>query len=178
VFIDATTGRVIESRGEAPYEIWSPRGTRVAFVREAEGRASVIVARANGDSARTIFRGGRNRWIYDLAWSPNGTFLAFTYGRRIELVDTRTGRAKALLPVRSRPLWVPVDAMGTPARPSTHFDRAPAWSPDGRRIAFERYDGSIGRYALGVVNREGTKLRFFLGSKRPVGTPTWRPRVR
>jgi dipeptidyl aminopeptidase/acylaminoacyl peptidase len=58
------------------------------------------------------------------------------------------------------------------------LDHAPAWSPDGRRIAFERYDGAIGRYALGVANRDGTELHFFLGSKHSVGTPAWRPRVR
>jgi Tol biopolymer transport system component len=177
-FIDAANGRPIESRTEAAYVVWSPRGTRVAYVIPRNGWSSVVVARADGTNARTVFRGAPNRWIYDLAWSPDGGLLAFTYGRRIELVDTRTGRAKALLPVRSRPVWVPVDATGVPVRPSTRLDHAPAWSPDGQRIAFERYDGSIGRYALGVANRDGTKLHFFLASKHSVGTPAWRPRVR
>ena len=60
------------------------------------------------------------------------------------------------------------------AGPDRYLD--PAWSPDGKRIAFVKwarypYDAS----SLYVVNRDGTGLRRLRSMLRAAGSPTWSP---
>ena len=49
--------------------------------------------------------------------------------------------------------------------------RAPTWSPDGNKIAFESYRGSPDHYAIFVVRRDGTGLTqvtdYALGAQHP-----------
>jgi len=54
----------------------------------------------------------------------------------------------------------------------------PAWSPDGRRIAFRRYDGqlgSIGNSDLFVVNADGSELRRLTDHAENVRWFAWSP---
>ena len=59
-------------------------------------------------------------------------------------------------------LWV-VNADGSNPRQLTRYavGSNPAWSPDGRRIAFRRFDlrGTAGPSGLFVVNADGSGLR-------------------
>jgi Tol biopolymer transport system component/DNA-binding winged helix-turn-helix (wHTH) protein len=51
-------------------------------------------------------------------------------------------------------------------------DRAPSWSPDGKRIAF--YSDRGGKYEAWAVDRDGTNLRQLTSSaKRPIYFPLW-----
>jgi TolB protein len=83
---------------------------------------------------------------YDGAWSPDGKRIAFA------VIDTspgdRTDDAKA-------GLWV-VNADGSNPRQVARnaVGSNPAWSPDGRRIAFRRFYSD-----LYVVNADGSGLR-------------------
>lgn len=79
-----------------------------------------------------------------IAWSPDGTRIAFT--------DYR--------PDGSRGLHV-MDAEGaTPAEVSSSLADAdsPTWSPDGTKLAFTGFAGTSG-YEIYVVNADGTGLR-------------------
>ena len=54
----------------------------------------------------------------------------------------------------------------------------PAWSPDGRRIAFRRYDGqlgSIGNSDLFVVNADGSGLRRLTRGAENLRWFAWSP---
>jgi Tol biopolymer transport system component len=88
------------------------------------------------------------------AWSPDGKRIAYA------VIDTspgdRTDDADA-------GLWV-VNADGSNPRQLARNAAGsnPAWSPDGRRIAFRRYPqgiGSAGPSGLFVVNADGSGLR-------------------
>ena len=92
------------------------------------------------------------------AWSPDGQRIAFA-------VVPRSPRWKPTDPRLG--LWV-INADGSNprrvARNAAWSD--PAWSPDGRRIAFRRFDGqfdgqmgSAGNSDLYVVNADGSGLR-------------------
>ena len=87
------------------------------------------------------------------AWSPDGQRIAFA------VVDPRPGDrtddAKA-------GLWVMnADGSGSRRVARNAASSDPAWSPDGRRIAFRRFDrlGSDPNSDLYVVNADGSGLR-------------------
>jgi Tol biopolymer transport system component len=57
--------------------------------------------------------------VKEMSWSPDGTRLAYTFGRELYLFDNRNGTQRLL------PTGVDVDGASRPA-----------WSPDGRELAF------------------------------------------
>lgn len=96
----------------------SPKGDLVAFVQRGQiWLAGLSGAPAAGQAVRA--RGGAR----GLAWSPDGSRLAFVSGRGdhafVGVVDVAT---KGLT-------WLD---------PSLDLDDAPVWSPDGARVAFIR----------------------------------------
>ena len=130
---------------------WSPDGSELAMiVRDPTGGGSRIasVARAGGPLR---WWGDPDGEVVDLAWRPDGGGLAIVVLRRSEaslpegppgVVRTRRLRWKqdgrGLVGDRWTHLsWLPRDE-AAPARPWLHgpYDvTAPAWSPDGTRIA-------------------------------------------
>jgi Tol biopolymer transport system component len=104
------------------------------------------------------------------AWSPDG--------QRIASVSVAHGFADARNPTKLG-LWV-MNADGSNARrvAAKATSGEPAWSPDGRRIAFRRYDGqlgSIGNSDLFVVNADGSGLRRLTDHAENVRWFAWSP---
>jgi Tol biopolymer transport system component len=180
VLIDAVTGEPVGVRADGSYPIWSPDARRIAYVGVSGERASLVVSRSDGSRPRILFRGTRDVGVGDISWSPGGRFIVFVYGgwsvsrTRLQLADTVTGRVRPLTGGASA--WTPLTGSALPLAASANsVDFAPAWSPDGRRIAFGRYDGRQRRYVVAVVDRDAN-VRVLLRSKRPLGAPLWRPR--
>jgi Tol biopolymer transport system component len=146
--------------------VWSPDGKRIAFVRGPTGSEwmslsdlSVYVMNANGSGERRVASCIRppeyfGCWSNSLAWSPDGTSLAIARSRSLYVFDLSTGRLRRV----TAPLKCDV-ACSPDVAP---VDLAPAWSPDGSRIAFARaLHGCIGvcPTELFVVNADGAGLR-------------------
>ncbi len=103
--------------------VWSPDGTRIAFVTAVVGTAAVNediwTVSPTGDELQRVTSSGGYKASVD--WSPDSSMLVYQDGRgeaaEIAVVD-RDG--------------------GTPRRLTNnkYFDRIPVWSPDGNRIAF------------------------------------------
>lgn len=161
--ISADTGRPTEPESVRPYPIWSPRGRRLAYVVAEAERISLFASRADGLTPRIVFRGARDISVDGVTWSPNGRFLAFSYGgwsktrRRLKLVDTTTGSVRSLTGVRS-------------------IDYLPSWSPDSTRLAFERYEPGSRRYVVATVDRRDGRVDVLARSRSAFGSPQWRPR--
>jgi Tol biopolymer transport system component len=136
---------------------WSPDGTRVAFVAgrlhpcivhcasERHKSNFIYVAAADGTGTRKLARCGfcGDLWGSNLAWSPNGRWIAFN----------REGQDS---------LWIVASKGGTPHR-LTHCRRCrdlkPAWSPTGRLLLFQRTDWRVlSGYSLYTVRPDGSQL--------------------
>jgi TolB protein len=185
---------------------WRPDGGAIAVARELgwnsdEARAAIVLVDLDGGE-RQLFEGGtgaRFTFVSDLAWSPDGSRIAFSLmagreGSSISVIDVTSGRVATLLDRAWQPAWSPdgtrlayADAIGiavaapdgTGARrlvASRPGDGWPAWSPDGARIAFASARGGASeyRYNLYVAAIDGGRARRLTNDPRGAMDPDWR----
>jgi Tol biopolymer transport system component len=116
---------------------WSPDGAQIAFLRDrpSTGFATVHVVSPLGGAERKV--GDLPAALSQIAWSPDGRWLAV---RRARLPGETTAEAGGLhlIPLQE---GVP-HAITAPQAPG--YDVHPAFSPDGRRLAY----ASCGFYAF------------------------------
>ena len=116
----------------------------IAFAR-ADG---IYVMEADGSGVRALRRGGVASQPRELAWSRDGTRLLFV--------------------ARDDGIWV-MDANGTNLV-RVAAGRSPAWSPNGRRVAFTKYGSGASvpnnRGYIWVVNADGSNAHRLV--KAPV----------
>ena len=112
---------------------WSPDAKRIAYSDGEESSRIHIVEVASG--ASTTLGSSSSKQAGGLAWSPDGTTIAFD-ADKLHLIDVATGRVTEL-----------TDGF------------APVWSPDGARIAFSS------RGSLFTIGRDGGgRRRLAVGS--------------
>ena len=141
---------------------WSPDGERVAFVRcGIGGECGIYEVSAQGGAERSLVPQGELD-IAGLVWSPDATRLAFA---------ARRGRQGAfslhLLPLDGSP----------PQRltsPATTYpgDLEPAFSPDGKLLAFVRTEID-GRQDVAVVTVDGGRVRRLAREQKGVTGLDW-----
>jgi len=120
------------------------------------------------DSKMVIDNAGQN-----LAWSPDGSQLAFLKGRLVKTGNT--GIFKTSVAV----IRADSTAERTIVDDPKYLDMTPAWSPDGRWIAFSRINLVTNERSLWLVNPNGNGLHLILKQQsRPgklLGDPAWSP---
>jgi Tol biopolymer transport system component len=160
--------RVTQGCGWDWFPAWSPDGRRIAFARACSrsqpgGDLDLYVVGADGTGLRRLVHTRTNEeWP---TWSPDGSKIAFVSGEPQWVKPGQRGDAAA-------ELWV-VGANGRGLKRLTRNavrDAAPAWSPDGRSIAFTSNRG--GRNGIWIVPaRGGTAQALRLAG----GEPAWSP---
>lgn len=184
---DGSGRRPLTAPGEgAEHPVWSPDGLKLAYwtlvplepgygspnlatlvVVDADGTRSVVV-----DSARIPDASPDTRAIGPsiaatspdnlpplIAWAPDSERLAYAL--------PRDGVWRIFVARSDRPGGTPI---GDPALPAIH----PAWSPDGRTIAF-----SGGRWnadpAVYLMSADGSDVRRLTTVTLPNSSPAWSP---
>jgi Tol biopolymer transport system component len=165
--------KVTQYRGDhACYDLepsWSPDGSTIMFAVTCEGGSEGIWSvRVDGSEESVLLSGDYGSDDYrSPVWSPDGTQIAIVHVRW-EGKNASFGGAGIEV----------MNADGTDARPvigDVAFDQAISWSPDGRQLAFERYDyeGTSGS-SIVVANPDGTDATSVI-SEAELCCPTWEP---
>ena len=162
--------RLTRNLMEEAYPVWSPDGTRIAFLRSDPPYTALVIMSADGTREKTVLSLPSDplephpRYALELhppVWSPQGDQLL------VVLRDDRN-RIAFHLADTSDP---------DPEMLSVTQGRG-AWSPDGRRIAFwKAQDDGVGLY---VINLEDSSQQFVAniagkGFGSFVNTIAWSP---
>jgi WD40-like Beta Propeller Repeat/Calx-beta domain len=141
---------------------WSPDGRRLAFVSERDGNAEIYMMNADGSQPTRLTHDPQR----DTAptWSPDGREIAFESDR------TRVGQSyQRLIYVMSADGNQQIRL--TPSAGSNPGDATPAWSPDGRQIAFASQREGVS--AIYVINADGSQLHRVTPLSISGSNPAW-----
>lgn len=168
IFVKPTHGgsvtQITNGNGHDTAPAWSPDGAHVAYAHMDDGQCVIRIADAFGTSSRAAGPCG-SRETLKMSWSADGRRLAIAARKnnnsgpfRIELVDLESG---ARQPVSDPPEGI----VG---------DDSPAFSPDGRSIAFLRsISGAIGD--IFVMSADGRAARRVTTDNADVIGIDWEP---
>jgi Tol biopolymer transport system component len=164
------SGQRVGPRAAQP--VWSPDGRTIAFGSERDGNVELYVMTPDGSNQRRLTRSPEAE--ESLAWSPDGRKIAFERTTWSPTV-TIEGDIHRL----GRPLRHEIYVMNADGSKQQLLARgsAPAWSPDGRRIAFRSArDGNGDVFGIGdvyAVNADGSGLRRLTRNPVAFGSPVW-----
>lgn len=142
-------------QGEVPDPLYTP---------DEEGRAVWIVGVDGGEPQQVVEAGG-------FSLSPDGSHLAIGRGREIVLVAVNAAGSEAGVSADDER----ASEGNKPVRIARvrGSARSLTWSPDGSQLAFV---SSRGDHAfIGVVDRDGTAVRYLDPSVANDGSPAWSP---
>jgi Tol biopolymer transport system component/DNA-binding winged helix-turn-helix (wHTH) protein len=140
---------------------WSPDGRYLAFSRTEDQKRLIYLVSTLGGAARKVFSG--TPAVTSVDWSPDGKFIAFSVANpepssySISLLNLETlGTHKLTEPTAG------------------HQDCCPAYSPDGKHLAFVRHNGNLTAAEIYVMSAGGGSAdRLTFDDAKIIGPPAW-----
>lgn len=165
--LDLATGEVDQltnAPGPDQNPVWSPDGRRIAFRSRRDGNDEIYLMDADGSNQDNLTRSeDQDEW--GPTWSPDGEWLAFNAS-----VEERASLRLYVV----RPDGTDGHFLGT------SYAEFPAWSSDGRRIAFASMPpGQAGinpNYDIRIIDVDGTRGRQLTDTPTVMElVPQWSP---
>jgi Tol biopolymer transport system component len=144
------------------YPVWSPDGTRVAFISSDETFSTLYVMNADGSQRQALAHETCPHILTIPTWLPDNQHIIFRYGdaevQTACVVDSLTGET-----------W--------DFSHETDIHAMPAWSPDGRSIVFAFETPNFANiYIADIEHTRVTNVRALTdGSQHFNTTPRWSP---
>lgn len=145
---------------------WSPDGTQLAYQSEND----IYAVDAAGGVPAKLTNAGPGEINKHPAWSPDGTRIAFA-----SMAISSTGKLNTDLYVMNTDGTNPVNLMEQQPEAANSIDEAPAWSPDGSKIAFRSTRTGGGINNIFVMNADGTDPIQLTHETVDCGLPAWSP---
>src|SRR2546425_3640876 len=149
--------RLTSNPADDLFPAWSPDGRQIAFVRQSGSEISIFLVPALGGPERKLYSGtSAFLSLYEygnaLSWSPDGKYLAFSGQRSLREPNSIFLLSSESLETRqiTKP---PAGFLG---------DSTPAFSPDGKVLAFVRGASSrdVEIYVVPAAGGEPKRLTF------------------
>lgn len=143
---------------------WSPDGTRMVYVGSWNNNPNLFILDLATDERERVTDFGNNQ---SPAWSPDGTQIAFASARNGDDYEIYVIHANGRETNGDRPKQLTRPRQGGKSRLS------PAWSPDGKHIAFSAGGWDSPRHDIYVMDVNGGNIRRI--TDHPAGDehPTW-----
>ena len=152
---------------------WSPSGDRFAVALGSWGPpgSGIYTTNTNGGDLQSLTLFDRQHASGEPDWSPDGRRIVFT-----DAVPRKVGSV-VTLEARDQEIWI-MDAGGGSRVRLTHNgvpDYEPAWSPDGRTIAFVGAYTGTGSAEIYAINADGTGFTRLTHNRVSEASPSWQP---
>jgi Tol biopolymer transport system component len=169
---------------------WSPDRRQIAFQSNRDGNWEIYTMRADGSAVRRLTNDDARDG--EPGWAANGKRIAFTrdgdlYQMRSDGSDVRSldnagewpawspgGELASDVPYGEHDYGLVINGAGSSLGTYGSADvRRPAWSPDGKRIAFECRIGT--HWHVCVMSRSGRGVRYLTPHSSDAFAPAWSP---
>ncbi|MBI3287013.1 MAG: PD40 domain-containing protein [Chloroflexi bacterium] len=174
-FATLREGEITSESGSAAHPTWSPDGKRIAFalseILDGVERDTLWIMNAEGSDAHRVLVGPGFSYIREPAWSPDEERLAFYQGgaQGIDLWEARADGSG-------------LERLITSEDSDTVYTVSPAWSLDGKQIAYTQEiieprpegHGFIVHSTIWVIQRDGSVARRLTEGQEPSWSPDGR----
>ena len=166
--LDLATGeitRLTDNDAADRTPVWSPDGSRLIYVSDEAGDDDLYLVNANGGNSLQITRSAEHDRTP--AWSPDGSQVAFA---------RETANGSDVMTFNTACISNPEGCeSGLRTLVGGGYDREPAWSADGRRLALSTAAFPGLPTAIGVLKPGDDEVRPLVGTGLTDFSPAWSP---